>query len=377
MHEAVVNREQGLRAVVYYSTNHDWQAYQHFYQGLARALAETRQVIYVCPPVSWPFGSSGASGLQKVGESLWIVRPRLLRGLGRRTFRPIRDRLIARSVRSALRRLDIPVGNTLVWTFTTDAALFIRSAPGAPSIYWTGDEVVDPYEPELLSVVDRVFAVSPLAAHQKRAIVGERVAEMPMAIDPAPFVAAAMSRTVPHDLCDFARPIFGYGGAVNSRVDWELLQQLAAATSGSVVIVGPAIDDEGRERMREPMAPNMHFMGHRDEDVAPHYVAAFDVGLIPYRLSAFNLGSNPVKAYQYLAAGLPVIATHLPALEHLQPSVQLAADSDDFVTLATNAASSSRDEQRLDERRTLAEAHSYDVLVTRIDAALGADAKPS
>jgi hypothetical protein len=51
-----------------------------------------------------------------------------------------------------------------------------------------------------------------------------------------------------------------------------------------------------------------------------------DVGLIPYDMSiAFNHGSFPIKAFEYLAAGTPVVSTMMPALEGLEPWVRRAA----------------------------------------------------
>lgn len=363
--------EQRRRPVVYYSTNHDWFGYDHFYQGLARTFAASRPLLYVRPPLSRYRKGAEEQRLQQVGPQLWLLRPWIPRGFSRLRARRARDWLVARAVTRALRELGIARTDVLVWAYTSDAAAFIRDAPLAKSVYWTGDEVVDPYEDRLLECVDHVFTVSPLAADDKRAKVGERMTQMPMAVDPGPYEAAASASHVPADLQKLPRPFFGYGGAVNSRIDWDLLRRLADATTGSVIVVGPATDHEGREQLTSSKPPNLHLMGNRDPDVAPNYVAAFDVGLIPYRLSRFNLGSNPVKTYQYLAAGLPVVATALPALEPLSSVLTLARTTDEFIGSALLASSESLGTQRA-ERQLVARQHSYDNLVRRVDDALGA-----
>jgi hypothetical protein len=42
--------------------------------------------------------------------------------------------------------------------------------------------------------------------------------------------------------------------------------------------------------------------------------------------------ADPIKAYEYLAAGLPVVATDLPALRRLKHVVRLADSPDAFLT---------------------------------------------
>lgn len=360
----------GFRPVVYVATNHDWTAYQHFYQGLATAFAASRPVLYVGSVLRGekPFGYR----LRNVAPNMWLLNVWVPKGAQRRALRFVSDRLLARAIRRALQELEWDRSSVLVWTYTTDAASFVKIYDPATSVYWTGDEVTDPFEPQLLDAVQHVLAVSPLAAEEKRQLVGgERVTQMPMATDPSPYIEAATRALVPSDLAPLPRPWFGYGGAVNARTDWELVRSLARATEGSVVIVGPPNDDAGRAEMNaSDRPPNLVFLGHRDAATAPDYIAAFDVGLIPYRLTNFNLGSNPVKAYDYLAAGVPVVATDLPALAPLEPHVIRAADTRDFVDKALTAATESTDRLR-QQRQEMARSYSYDALVRRIDDVLG------
>mgnify|MGYP001605552067 CR=1 FL=1 len=355
------------RPVIYFATNHDWGSYQHFYQGLALAFAATRPLLYVGSVVT------GAQNLQadlnQVADNVWSLNVRVPKGAGRHVLRPLRDRLIARAVRRAVKRLGWETP-PLVWTYTTDAAPYLRRAPDSPSVYWTGDDVVDKFEPALLRAVKHVFTVSPAATAKKRKLVDpSKVVEMPIATDPLRYESAAREKRVPRDLATLPRPWFGYGGAVNRRTDWQLMRALAAATSGTVVVVGPPNDDEGRRQTSsQDKPPNVVFLGQRNAEQAPHYLAAFDVGLIPYVLSEFNLGSNPVKTYDYLAAGRPVVATNLPALYPLAPHVAIAKTDNQFIQMALDAANQTGGEA---ERQAVANRYSYDVLVARIDEVLG------
>ena len=354
---------------MYFATNHAWSSYHHFYQGLARAFSETRAVLYVDPTVT---GGAAATGIEQVADRVWVLRVRMPRGFSRRLLRPLRDRRLAAEVRRAVETVPELAGDLVVWTYTTDAAPFIRARKQcATSVYWTGDEVTDPFEPHLLRVVDHVFAVSPAAHEQKKALVGDRVRRMPMAIDPTPYMAAAQASDVPDDIQVLPRPLFGYGGAVGDRLDRDLLRRLAEATDGSVVLVGPVSDSVLQRNETDPLPSNVHFFGHREEHDAACYVAAFDVGLIPYTLTAFNIGSNPVKTYQYLAAGIPVVTTELPALEQIRDVVEIAGSVDEFVLCATELARSPK--AGASERMRIAEGFSYSHLVAKVDAVLDAE----
>jgi glycosyltransferase involved in cell wall biosynthesis len=62
----------------------------------------------------------------------------------------------------------------------------------------------------------------------------------------------------------------------------------------------------------------------------PAYAKAFDVALNPFRVNQLTLNASPLKVREYLAAGLPVVATPIPEVEKLQ-HCRIAADPDAFV----------------------------------------------
>ncbi len=58
----------------------------------------------------------------------------------------------------------------------------------------------------------------------------------------------------------------------------------------------------------------MHLLGTRAYDELPAVLRGADAALIPYALNELTASIFPMKVYEYLAAGLPVVATPLPAL---------------------------------------------------------------
>jgi len=128
---------------------------------------------------------------------------------------------------------------------------------------------------------------------------------------------------VPSDLRVLPKPVFGFVGVVGEWVDMDLLAALARhRPDASIVIIGPAVTS------RAPLNDlhNVHWLGPRDHHELPNYLRGFDVGLIPFKKVPLTLHANPIKLYEYLAAGVPVVSTSLPAVRPIDQSVWLADD---------------------------------------------------
>jgi teichuronic acid biosynthesis glycosyltransferase TuaH len=82
------------------------------------------------------------------------------------------------------------------------------------------------------------------------------------------------------------------------------------------------------------------------------------VGLVPYTLSEFNRASFPLKTLEYLAAGLPVVSTNLPATRWLD--TPLATIADDHATFVAAVRAAATIPSSADERQRFAAAHSWE-----------------
>jgi glycosyltransferase involved in cell wall biosynthesis len=124
-------------------------------------------------------------------------------------------------------------------------------------------------------------------------------------------------------------PIAVYVGELGIRFDFELLKATAELVPEvTFVLIGPTADMDDLKLPR-----NVQFFGPIDYALLPQYLQHATVGIIPLnvRLKADLVnGVNPLKLYQYMAAGLPVIATSWDALAALGSPAVLVADSADF-----------------------------------------------
>lgn len=82
------------------------------------------------------------------------------------------------------------------------------------------------------------------------------------------------------------------------------------------------------------------------------------VGLIPYLLNAYTVGVNPLKTYEYLAAGLAVVATPVPAVLGVDEDVFVESSDASFVRRVA-ATIGAPGQDVVDRRVALAERHSW------------------
>ncbi|WP_058301343.1 glycosyltransferase family protein [Gorillibacterium timonense] len=133
-------------------------------------------------------------------------------------------------------------------------------------------------------------------------------------------------------------PVAGYIGAWAPWVDEALLRRCRKEIAGdwSLEIIGPefgrafptGVGPEGGEA-----SSGWRFHGMLPHADLPERIRSFSVGLIPFRRIPVALAASPVKAYEYLAAGLPVVTTDLPECRTMAPHVDVAVSTADFIRL--------------------------------------------
>jgi glycosyltransferase involved in cell wall biosynthesis len=138
--------------------------------------------------------------------------------------------------------------------------------------------------------------------------------------------AASMKLRRPH-----GRPVAGYVGVLDERIDLELLGALAAELPDwTLRMVGPVCKIDPADL---PTGGNLEYPGQVSYADLPAVMAGFDVALMPFALNDATRAISPTKTLEYLAAGLPVVSTRVP---------DVVADYGDIVCLGSNAANFAR-----------------------------------
>lgn len=181
-------------------------------------------------------------------------------------------------------------------------------------------------------------------------------------VDVAHFGKARQAETqVPAEVANLPRPILGYFGVIDERIDYQLLERLAEALPhASVVMVGPfaKIDEHAI-----PKYPNIHWLGQRSYAELPSLVKSYDVCLMPFAINDATRYINPTKTLEYMAAGRPIVSTPVPdVVRNFAPIVEVAETHDDFIA-AVDRATSAPDAARVQAGIERASRESWDEIV--------------
>ncbi|WP_461475538.1 family 1 glycosylhydrolase [Microbacterium sp. HJ5] len=122
------------------------------------------------------------------------------------------------------------------------------------------------------------------------------------------------------------RPVAGYVGVIDERLDLDLVGALADALPDWLVrIVGPVAKIDPAQL---PIRPNLDYPGMADYAELPAVMADFDVAIMPFALNDATRSISPTKTLEYLAAGLPVVST---------PVADVVADYGEVVAVVDTA----------------------------------------
>jgi len=198
-------------------------------------------------------------------------------------------------------------------------------------------------EDELLTRADLVITTSEPLLVTKR-IRRRDALLIPHGVDYDHFAAAWRSPPPrPHDLDAISTPIFGFFGLIHHWIDRTLIARVARLRPQyAFVLIGDCKSDVAELRD----VPNVHLLGRRPYEALPAYCAAFRAALLPFVQNAMTRNINPIKMMEYLAAGLPVVSTPLPAAERFLGPVSIAAGAEEFARACDTALATADAAQR-------------------------------
>jgi glycosyltransferase involved in cell wall biosynthesis len=206
-------------------------------------------------------------------------------------------------------------------------------------------------EADLCRAADLVITTSDTLCQARRSL-NPNTHWIPNGVDTEHFSAPARPAS---ELYGVPRPIVGFIGGLSEWVDVDLLASLARRHPGwSFVLVGPV----GIDTSPVAACRNVRLLGPRPYAQLPAYLAAMDVALIPFKHTAVTYHADPIKAYEYLAAGVPMVATDMPALRRLAHVVRLADSPDSFSAQIEHALIEGR-ATRKRERQAEAARHTW------------------
>jgi uncharacterized SAM-binding protein YcdF (DUF218 family)/glycosyltransferase involved in cell wall biosynthesis len=324
----------------------------------------------------------GFKGFRQERENLWIYSPLVLPAPYSRVARWINRNLLGRTLRRWMHAVG--VGRPIVWTFlpTPLARDLIRELDPELTIYYCIDNFasssaaarrITRTEDLLFAEADLVFVTSNNLRERASAF-SSRVHLFPFAVNYDKFERVRVSAdSVPDDIRSLPRPIVGYVGGLHQCVDQALIAAAAARMpDATFALIGPPQVDistlEGH--------PNITLLGQRPHQDVPRYIKAFDVAVIPYTFTEYSANVYPTKLNEYLAMGVPVVATDLPEIQRFNAEhggvVAAVTDADGFVS-AIRAAAASQSPEAVARRIGIARENSWERRIEGMSALIEAE----
>ena len=301
-------------------------------QHLLSRCARDRRVFFFEEPVI----GDGPPGLdvQTRTNGVRVVVPRLPDGItpaeAEQTQRALVDAFLA----------DRAVEEYVTWYYTPMALGFTEHLAPRVTVYDCMDElsafmfappVLREREARLFERADLVFTGGHSLYEAKRSR-HPRVYPFPSSVDVAHFRQARTVQPDPADQAGIPRPRLGFYGVIDERLDTDLIRRVAESRpEWQVVLVGPVAKIDPASL---PRRPNVHYLGGKQYDELPVYLAGWDVALLPFACNEATRFISPTKTPEYLAAGRPVVST--PIRDVVRPYgeqglAHIAATAPEFV----------------------------------------------
>lgn len=141
------------------------------------------------------------------------------------------------------------------------------------------------------------------------------------------------------DFPRFEKPVIGFVGAINERLNLSLLYKLAVNNNiWQFVFVGPktpavyiSLKRDFRNIRKLLSLDNVFYLRRVSKKFVPTIIKRFDICIIPYDVSKpFNLYCRPMKLMEYFYMQKPVVSTPIDGLLSLKPLLRIGGNAREF-----------------------------------------------
>lgn len=139
-------------------------------------------------------------------------------------------------------------------------------------------------------------------------------------------------------LSGIGKPVIGYFGNIERRIDYKLLIEISAQNADkNFVLVGPISKEYVDDSIYN--APNIFVKGAVPYDQMPSVLKGFDVAIIPFKKDEVSNSIFPLKLFEYLGSGKPAVSSDFnPDLQEFTGDTVAYCQTAEEFTRAINEA---------------------------------------
>ncbi len=275
-------------------------------------------------------------GCRRAENNIYVFSPLVIPFHGSRAARWMNRCILSWSLRRGCRKLGFH--KPITWSFVPSSGDVAGTLGEQFVIYHCVDEYAQFTGTDKTAILDmerrlieksNVVIVSSSRLYETKSRYNRNTFLVTHGVDVAHFRNACLPAAVaPEDCVELRHPVIGFFGLIADWVDLEIIRYLAASRpEWSFLLIGEVQTDVSA--LRE--MPNVHLVGRRSYQFLPAYCKVFDVAVLPFVVNELTLAANPLKVREYLAAGLPVVATPLPEVVRLNSLLRTARTQEEFL----------------------------------------------
>lgn len=163
-----------------------------------------------------------------------------------------------------------------------------------------------------------------------------------------------------------------YIGSLDDWIDVPAIEAAAREHSSVIFRLFGRVESASIRRLER--YSNVHLKGECPHSQVADILESSGAAIIPFKLNRLTRAVDPIKAYEYLALGLPVITSELPELERFRDLIYIYRTPAEFCG-AIGAALAERDEKLSRRRRAAVLRETWeertDMLVQQIGLCTG------
>ena len=302
-------------------------------------------------------------------KNIWVLSPILFPGATNKKIIFINRVIFNFNLFIAMKFLNFK--KEYLWTYNPLTSLYLNIAKFKSSIYHAVDAIEhQPFMPKkhiekqeiiLSKKVDKIFVTSKNIFNKLKKH-NSNITYFGNVCDYDHFSKALTTNTenIPLDIKCINKPIIGFIGSISEyKLNYKLIHNVASSLEEiNFVFIGPTDDSLNHSNLnRIKKLKNVYFLGYRKYKSLPSYCAYFDVAWLPLVHNNYTKSMFPMKFFEYLAAGLPVVATDLESIREFN---KLVAITDDISKIKTSIIEALKNKDfNLKNRLSLAMENTY------------------